>query len=114
MLWFNLFADDRMRSCRRIHEQIYAWREVMEEKHQIPLVKKEAMRMAGEVFSHPALYRIAASSAEASLKTLPRFALFNQLNPWGRHRDNPEPAKETFHAWYKKNWSAAAKQETGR
>ena len=97
-----------------IHEQIYAWREVMEEKHQVPLVKKEAMRMAGEVLSHPALYRIAASSAEASLKTLPRFVLFNQLNPWGRHRDNPQPAKETFHAWYKKNRSAAAKQETGR
>ena len=26
-----------------IHEQIYAWREVMEEEHQINLVKKSAM-----------------------------------------------------------------------
>jgi L-lactate dehydrogenase complex protein LldF len=97
-----------------IHEQIYAWREVMEEKRQIPLVKKEAMRAAGEVLSHPTLYRIAASSTEASLKTLPRFALYNQLNAWGRHREDPQPAKETFHDWYKKNRTPVAGRETGR
>jgi L-lactate dehydrogenase complex protein LldF len=97
-----------------IHEQIYAWREVMEEKHQIPLVKKEAMRVAGQVLSHPVLYRIAARSTETSLKILPRFALYNHLNAWGRHRENPHPVKETFHDWYKKNRSAAAGQEKGR
>jgi L-lactate dehydrogenase complex protein LldF len=97
-----------------IHEQIYAWREVMEQKHQVPLVKKEAMRVAGQVLSHPVLYRIVASSTETSLKILPRFALYNQLNAWGRHRDNPQPAKETFHDWYKKNRSAAIGQETSR
>lgn len=90
-----------------IHEQIYAWREVMEEKHQIPLIKKEVMRAAGEVLSHPTLYRIAASATESALKILPRFALYNQLNAWGRHRDNPQPAKETFHDWYRKNRSEA-------
>ena len=36
-----------------IHEQIYAWREVMEEKHQINLVKKSAMIVAGKVLSNP-------------------------------------------------------------
>ena len=87
-------------------------REVMEEKHQIPLVKKEAMRVAGQVLSHPALYRIAASSLEASLKTLPRFALYNQLNAWGRHRDIPQPANETFRDWYRKHRSQATGQET--
>jgi len=97
-----------------IHEQIYAWREVMEEKHQVPLVKKEAMRVAGQVLSHPVLYRIAASSAETSLKMLPRFALYNRLNAWGRHRENPQPAKETFHDWYKKNRSEAAGREISR
>ena len=43
-----------------IHEQIYAWREVMEEKHQIQRVKKEAMTVAGKVLSHPRIYRMAA------------------------------------------------------
>jgi L-lactate dehydrogenase complex protein LldF len=36
----------------------------------------------------------------AALKVLPHFALYNRLNAWGRHRDVPEPAKETFHQWY--------------
>ena len=97
-----------------IHEQIYAWREVMEQKHQIQLVKKEAMRVAGEVLSHPALYRIAASATDASLKILPHVALYNHLNAWGRHRDNPQPAKETFHDWYKKHRSGATGRETSR
>jgi L-lactate dehydrogenase complex protein LldF len=96
-----------------IREQIYARREVMEEKRQIPLVKKEAMGVAAEVLSHPDLYRIAASSAEASLKTLPHFALYN-LNAWGRHRDVPQPAKETFHEWYRRNRSAAGGREANR
>src|ERR1700751_5322421 len=95
-----------------IHEQIYAWREVMEEKHQIKLVKKEAMIVAGKVLSHPEAYRIAGDTMEASLKVLPRFAIYNQLNAWGQHRDIPRPAKETFHDWYKKHRSQATAQET--
>src|ERR1700733_15310337 len=76
-----------------IHEQIYAWREVMEEKHQVKLVKKEAMIVAGKGLSHPRIFRSAADSMEISLKVLPRFALYNHLNAWGRHRDIPQPAK---------------------
>jgi L-lactate dehydrogenase complex protein LldF len=95
-----------------IHEQIYAWREVMEEKHQINLVKKSAMIVAGKVLSNPTLYRMAGDTMEASLKVLPRFAMYNQLNAWGRHRDIPSPAKETFHDWYKKYRSQASGRET--
>jgi L-lactate dehydrogenase complex protein LldF len=97
-----------------IHEQIYAWREVMEEKHQMNLVKKEAMIVAGKVLSNPTLYRIAADSAETVLKALPHFAIYNHLNAWGRHRDIPKPAKETFHDWYKKHRRKAAGKEVGR
>jgi L-lactate dehydrogenase complex protein LldF len=91
-----------------IHEQIYAWREVMEEKGQIQLAKKGAMIVAGKLLSHPQLYRIAASSAEPSLSLLPRFAIYNRLNAWGKHREIPQPGNETFHDWYKKNRSGAA------
>jgi L-lactate dehydrogenase complex protein LldF len=94
-----------------IHEQIYAWREVMEEKHQIQLVKKEAMIVAGKVLSNPTLYRIAARAAEPSLNILPRIAIYNRLNAWGRHRDIPQPAREIFHDWYQKNRSSAVGKE---
>jgi L-lactate dehydrogenase complex protein LldF len=86
-----------------IHEQIYAWRGVMDEKHQLKLAKKSAMVAAGEVLSHPELYRIATSATETALKVLPRYLLYNELNAWGKHRETPAPAKQTFHQWYKEN-----------
>lgn len=84
-----------------IHEQIYAWREVMEEKDQIQVVKKQAMRVADKVLSNPALYQIATTSLSTTLEVLPHFAIYNRLNAWGKHRDVPEAASETFHEWYK-------------
>ena len=83
-----------------IHEQIYAWREVMEEKNQINLVKKTAMIVAGKVLSSPTLYHLAGDVMEPTLKALPRFAIYNQLNAWGRQRDIPQPTQAPFHVWY--------------
>jgi L-lactate dehydrogenase complex protein LldF len=55
------------------------------------------------VLSNPELYRIATSTAETALGTLPRFAVYNFLNTWGKHRELPHPVKQTFHEWYKAN-----------
>jgi L-lactate dehydrogenase complex protein LldF len=84
-----------------IHEQIYGWREVMEENGQIQVVKKEAMRVADEVLSHPALYQIATTAVSTALEVLPHFAIYNRLDAWGKHRDVPDAARETFHTWYR-------------
>ena len=84
-----------------IHEQIYAWREVMEEKGQIQTVKKQTMKVADKVLSNPKLYQIATTSMSTALNILPHFAIYNRLNAWGRHRDVPAAASETFHEWYK-------------
>lgn len=83
-----------------IHDQIYEWREVMEDRGQFGTVKKAAMKVADAVLSHPKTYRVAGESGMAALKVAPHFALYNRLNPWARHRDMPEPADETFHQWY--------------
>jgi L-lactate dehydrogenase complex protein LldF len=61
------------------------------------------MTAAGEVLSRPKLYRITTSATETALKLLPRFAIYNDLNAWGKHRETPAPAKQTFHQWYKHN-----------
>jgi L-lactate dehydrogenase complex protein LldF len=90
-----------------IHDQIYAWREVMEENGQIQVVKKEAMRVADTVLSHPALYEMATTTVSTALEVLPHFAIYSRLNAWGRHRDVPQAAPETFHAWYRKNRHAS-------
>ncbi len=86
-----------------IHEQIYGWREVMEENGQIQVVKKEAMRVADEVLSHPALYKITTTTLSTALEVLPHFAIYNRLNSWGKHRDIPEASTKTFHEWYRSN-----------
>jgi L-lactate dehydrogenase complex protein LldF len=84
-----------------IHEQIYAWRGVMDQKHQVNLTKKAALKVAGKVLSRPALYQIATTMVDAALKVLPHFAIYNDLNAWGKRRDVPEPPNQTFHQWYK-------------
>ena len=83
-----------------IHEQIYGWREVMEDNGQIQIAKKEAMRVADKVLSHPALYQIATATMSTALQLLPHFVIYNRLNVWGKHREVPEPTTETFHEWY--------------
>jgi len=86
-----------------IHEQIYAWRRVLVERHETPLAKRAAMKAAGELLSRPAAYRAAIVAADVALAHLPRFVIYNGLNAWGRHREVPHPPKQTFHSWYHAN-----------
>jgi L-lactate dehydrogenase complex protein LldF len=86
-----------------IHEQIYAWREVMDDSGGFSTTKKAAMKLAGALLSHPRAFRAAAESGDTALRVLPHFAVYNRLNAWGRHRDVPEAPKQTFHQWYARN-----------
>jgi L-lactate dehydrogenase complex protein LldF len=69
--------------------------------------KTAAMKAAGAVLSRPKAWRAAAEAGDTALKVLPHFAVYIRLNAWGRHRDVPEPPKETFHQWYARNRGAA-------
>jgi L-lactate dehydrogenase complex protein LldF len=91
-----------------IHEQIYAWRRVLVEEHEVPLAKKAAMKAAGMLLSRPAAYRVAIAAADTALAHLPRFVIYNGLNAWGKHREVPHPPTQTFHSWY--NASRGGKQ----
>ena len=86
-----------------IHEQIYKWREIIAKRHQLPMVKKEAMRVAGKVLASPKLYRAAVEAAAAGLDHLPRFVVYNPFNAWGRQREVPSAPASTFRQWYVKN-----------
>jgi L-lactate dehydrogenase complex protein LldF len=86
-----------------IHEQIYAWRRELVKQHEVPFVKKAAMKAAGEVLSRPAVYRTAVATANTALEHLPRFVIYNGLNAWGKHREVPHPPEQTFHSWYREN-----------
>ena len=86
-----------------IHEQIYAWRRELVKQHEVPFVKKAAMKAAGELLSRPAVYRAAIAATNVALAQLPRFVLYNGLNAWGKGRENPSPPRQTFHSWYIEN-----------
>lgn len=65
-----------------IYEQIFAWRKVLAEEHEIPLLKRRMMKEAGAVLSHSALYRTTIATADSALRHLPKFAIYNRFNTW--------------------------------
>ena len=83
-----------------IHEQIAAWRKVMSETHELPLLKKLMMKAAGELLASPRLFRAALPLADSALRHLPRFVVYNRLNTWGRGREVPAAPRQTFHQWH--------------
>jgi L-lactate dehydrogenase complex protein LldF len=86
-----------------IHEQIYKWRQIIAERRQLPMVKKEAMRVAGKILGSPRLYRMAVEAAAAGIDHLPRFMIYNPFNAWGRQREVPGAPAQTFRQWYLRN-----------
>jgi L-lactate dehydrogenase complex protein LldF len=90
-----------------IHEQIYNWRKVIAQRNQLPLAKKEAMRVAGRILARPRLYRAAVQAAAAGLDHLPRFMIYNPFNAWGKQREVPQAPPFTFRQWYLKNRTPA-------
>ena len=86
-----------------ISDQIYKWRRVVAEKGLLKLTKRVGMSALGETLAHPALFHTAESVGETALAHLPRFLLYNPLNPWGKHREMPAVPKQTFRQWYLEN-----------
>jgi L-lactate dehydrogenase complex protein LldF len=92
-----------------ISDQILKWRRVMAGKGYLPLVKKTAFAVAGHVLSHPAEYQAIGKLAGPAMEYAPHFLLYNStLNPWGRSRELPQMAKQSFREWYLTNRSEYA------
>ena len=85
-----------------IHEQLYKWRQVLVQEGNSPLAKTVAMQAMNWVLSHPSVYHTAGKTGRWFMANVP-FAVNNGLNPWYKQRDMPEPPKESFGEWYKKN-----------
>jgi L-lactate dehydrogenase complex protein LldF len=86
-----------------ISDQIYKWRRVVAAKGMLKLSKKVGMSALGTTLAHPAVFHAAESAGESALEHLPRFLLYNPLNPWGKHRELPAVPKQTFRQWYLEN-----------
>ncbi len=104
------FASSLCGSCTdvcpvkiEIHEQLYQWRQEVNEQHQLSRKKKLVLRFMGRILARPRLYHKSGKFARKALRITPRFLVYNRLNLWGRSRDLPAPPRQSFQEWYSEN-----------
>lgn len=86
-----------------IHEQLYYWRQEIAKAGNLPLSKKLSMQITGTVLSSGKTFSRAGKFARSMLQLLPKWVVTNRFNNWSKQRDLPDPPKESFREWYKKN-----------
>jgi L-lactate dehydrogenase complex protein LldF len=87
-----------------IHEQLYEWRQEVT-KTQGEFAKGLAMKLANGIFKSPLAYKISGILMRNAVKSLPNSLIYHPLNTWGKNRNLPDPPKESFQQWYRKNRS---------
>ena len=83
-----------------LHHQLFALREVLDGKRQIGVTKKLSMKAASAVMTRPWLFRLLGKLARTTLRWMPRFAIYNPLNAWGKQRELPDAPRKSFRAQY--------------
>ena len=84
-----------------LHEQLYTWRSKIVERGFLATSKRWSMKFAARLLSSPRLFRLAGGLARLGLRWLPRFAIYNRLNAWGKQRDLPPPPRQSFRSQWK-------------
>ncbi|GAA4753047.1 lactate utilization protein B [Flavisolibacter ginsenosidimutans] len=88
-----------------IHEQLWSWRQKLMSEGYGGFAKKASMKMMAGVLGSPSVFKISGKLGRTAMRLMP-FAVNNNLNPWYKGREMPEPPKESFREWYKKNKKA--------
>ena len=87
-----------------IHQQLYKWRQVIAEHHELPASKRIGMKAMAHVFEHPKQYHFLGRMGRGALRLLPHSLTHaTWLNPWAKKRELPEAPKDSFGEWYQKN-----------
>jgi len=88
-----------------LHHQLYTWRHKLVLLHLLPAGKRWSMKMTSFLMQRPNLFQWVGYWGRWKLRHLPRFMLYNFLNPWGRQRELPPAPKESFRQQYRKKKS---------
>jgi len=91
-------------------DQIYRWRQGLDSIGRADKVKKIMSYGLKFIFIHPSLYTTGLKLAPV-VNHLPRFVLYNNLNGWGKGRELPVFAKESFTSLWKKGKVRKQKNE---
>jgi L-lactate dehydrogenase complex protein LldF len=83
-----------------LHHQLLTWRREIAARGLLPRSKSLGMWGMSQVMRRPWLYQLAGRLARAIVPLLPRWVLYNRLNPWGKQRELPEFPRRSFRELY--------------
>ena len=105
----NLSACSLCMSCSDVcpakvdlAEQIYKWRQDLDKIGKANTGKKIMSGGMKVLMDHPTLFNAALWAAPV-VNHLPRFMKYNDLDAWGKGRELPKFAGESFNEMWKKN-----------
>lgn len=84
-----------------LHHQLLTWRRELTQRGLLPWSKRLGLRFGAFVLARPGLYRLFGAAARRLVPWLPRFVLYNPLNPWGRQRELPSMPRKSFRELYR-------------
>lgn len=113
----NLSACSLCYSCNNVcpvkidlADQIYKWRQNLDSFGKADPMKKVMSEGMKFMFERPALFRTGLKMAPI-VNHMPRPLIYNGLNDWGKGRELPQFASESFAALWKKGKVSAANQK---
>ncbi|MDZ4686049.1 MAG: lactate utilization protein B [Planctomycetaceae bacterium] len=93
-----------------LHTQLLTWRKEIAVRGLLPWTKRVGMYFAGKVLGSRWLFTTAGRVGRWLMPKLPRFLVYNRLNPWGKQRELPPMPKRSFRELYARR-STTSKQE---
>ncbi len=85
-----------------LHHQLLTWRRELAQQGLLAPSKRLGMRLGSLVFRNPHLYRVLGKLARTVVPWLPRFLVYNRLNPWGKQRELPPMPRHSFSEQFKR------------
>lgn len=88
-----------------IHHQLLTWRKQIAVRKILPWTKRMSMKFASGFLKRTGLFTFAGSVGRKVFPWLPRFLIYNPLNPWGKQRELPEMPNKSFRELYREQQS---------
>ena len=83
-----------------LHHQLLILRSTLAEKKILPLSKRMQMALASQLLRNSFLLKTAGYWGRLAMRHAPRWVFYNRFNAWGKQREMPPAAKQTFHQMY--------------
>ncbi len=83
--------------------QLYRWRQIVVDAGHVGTTKRLAARVGGRVLASRGMLETAGRFMRFVQRMLPAGLMRRLSGKWGQTRSLPEPARESFSAWYRAN-----------